>query len=70
MSKYIVTIREILEKKFEIESDSEDNAVTEVEKRYDNEEADYILTDNDYIVTEFNVKSLDDENWDIRDIRD
>ena len=62
MSKYIVTIREILEKKFEIESDSEYNAVTEVEKRYDNEEADYILTDNDYVVTDFYVKSLDNGN--------
>ena len=62
MSKYIVKIREILEKKFEIESDSEYNAVIEVEKRYDNEEDDYILTDNDYVVTDFYVKSLDNGN--------
>lgn len=62
MSKYIVTIRETFEKKFEIESDNEYDAVTEIEKRYDNEEADYILTDNDYVVTDLYVKSLDNGN--------
>lgn len=53
--KYLVEITETLQKEVEVEAETEQAALEIAKKNYFNAEDDYVLTDANYIETEFEI---------------
>lgn len=54
--KFDILIREILEKTVEVEADTPEDALSKTEIKYHSSDDNYILSAEDYVDTQFEVK--------------